>query len=178
MDIFTETEKNIIWREFTYNDTTRLNWNEHFTEHGLDSTYNSLVKNCSTKSIILAPFNSTKTHLSSFHSSIEDMTDNYCMVLAPRCWERDRQYQNNNNCELDNGVYNKFVVEGKEDEKNKSDEEDESVILSDEEEEVKMIEEGFKKKKEKQMKSELEELELMIENKNKEDRHHGRTVSS
>ena len=58
------------------------------------------------------------------------------------------------------------------------DEEEESVILSDEEEEVKMIEQGFKKKKEKHMKTELEELEQMIENKNKEDRHHGRSVSS
>jgi len=33
MDIFTDTEKSIIKKEFTYNDTTRLNRNEHFTEH-------------------------------------------------------------------------------------------------------------------------------------------------
>ena len=179
LDIFTETEKNIIWREFTYNDTTRLNWNEHFTEHGLDSTYNSLVKNCSTKSVILAPFNSTKTHLSSFHSSVESMIDNYCLVLAPWCWERDRQYQNNNNCELDNGVYNKFVVEGKEEKKEGDSLEDEdSVILSDEEEEVKMIEKDYWKKKEKHKRTELEELEQMIEIKNKEDWHHGWSVSS
>lgn len=92
MDIFTETEKNIIRKEFTYNDTTRLNRNEHFTEHQLDSTYNSLVKNCSTKSVILAPFNSTKTHISDFHSSVEELINNECMILAQRIRERDRQY--------------------------------------------------------------------------------------
>ena len=61
------------------------------------------------------------------------------MILAQRIRERDRQYQNNNNCELDNGVYNKFVGDAKV----KQLEDDESAIMSDEEEEVKMIEKGF-----------------------------------
>lgn len=52
------------------------------------------------------------------------------------------------------------------------------MILSDEEEEVKMIEEISKKKWEPHQKTELEELEQMIENKNKEDRTHGRSVSN
>jgi hypothetical protein len=34
-----------------------------FTEHALDSTTNALMKNCSTKSVVLAPFNSTRTHI-------------------------------------------------------------------------------------------------------------------
>jgi hypothetical protein len=34
-----------------------------FTEHMLDSTQNSILKNCETKSVILAPFNSTKSNL-------------------------------------------------------------------------------------------------------------------
>lgn len=54
---------------------------------------------------------------------------------------------------------------------------DDSLIQSDEEEEVKMIENDFKKKKERIKKSELEELEQMIERKNKEDRTHGRSAS-
>ncbi len=149
IDIFTDTEKNIIEKEFTYNDTRRLNRNnqEHFTEHGLDSTCNSLIKNCSTKSVILAPFNSTKTHLSSLHSSIMEAVDNDCLVMAPRCRDRDRQYQNKNNCELDNGVYNKFVVdpdEGRHDpDKEKSIRLDESEIQSDEEEEKKAIDHDY-----------------------------------
>lgn len=34
-----------------------------FTEHALDSTTNALMKNNTTKSVILAPFNSTRTHI-------------------------------------------------------------------------------------------------------------------
>ena len=46
INIFTETEKEIIRTEFTYNDTRRLNRNIRnestvFTEHNLDSTRNS-----------------------------------------------------------------------------------------------------------------------------------------
>ena len=148
MEIFTETEKNIIAKEFTYNETRRLNRNgemvfELFTEHGLNSSHNSLIKNCSTKSVILAPFNSTKSHLSSFHQSINDMIENDIMFLAPRCRDRDRQYQNENNCELDNGVYNKDVIENNDekDEDKKDEEEPElfnsQTIKSDEEVELK-----------------------------------------
>ena len=98
--------------------------------------------------------------------------------MATRIRERDRQYQNNNNCELDNGVYNKFVAEAKPKSLKHDSDEDESAILSDEEEEVKMIEKGFKKKLENKGKSELEEIEQMIESKNREDRSHGRSLSS
>ena len=56
----------MIKKEYTYNDPRRYNRNENeepvdcFTEHNLESVYNSL-KNVSTKSIILAPFNSTQS---------------------------------------------------------------------------------------------------------------------
>ena len=58
-------------------------------------------------------------------------------------------------------MYNKFVVEGKNNEEKKNDSFDEgdSQIMSDEEEEVKNIEKDFKKKHEPHIKSELEELE-------------------
>jgi len=51
--------------EFTYNDTERFNRNEtdHFTEHMLDSAQDSLFKNFNSKSVILAPFNSTKSNI-------------------------------------------------------------------------------------------------------------------
>lgn len=75
VNIFTETEKDIIRTEFTYNDTRRLNRNMKnestvFTEHQLDSVHNSLDVNQTTKSVILAPFNSTKSHISKFCASI------------------------------------------------------------------------------------------------------------
>lgn len=34
-----------------------------FTEHMLDTTQNNMAKNCETKSVILAPFNSTKSNV-------------------------------------------------------------------------------------------------------------------
>lgn len=88
MEIFTDEEKESIRKDFTYQDMTRYKRNvdnlenkshnggvvttEHlFTEHALDSTTNALLKNCSTKSIVLAPFNSTRSHLEPM-GSVED----------------------------------------------------------------------------------------------------------
>lgn len=104
INIFTETEKEIIRTEFTYNDTRRLNRNMKnestvFTEHNLDSTRNSLVVNQTTKSVILAPFNSTKTHISELHDSIRDIMYRKGEVfkLNARVRDIDRQYEFNNN---------------------------------------------------------------------------------
>lgn len=104
LNIFTETEKDIIRTEFTYNDTRRLNRNMKnestiFTEHNLDSTKNSLVVNQNTKSVILAPFNSTRTHLSELHSSIKEIMFKKGKVLKldAKVRDIDRQYEFNNN---------------------------------------------------------------------------------
>lgn len=46
------------------NDAGEALLNDPFAEQmSLNSTQNSLVKNVSTKSVILAPFNSTRTHI-------------------------------------------------------------------------------------------------------------------
>lgn len=100
------------------------------------------------------------------------MVDNVCMILHERCWDRNRQYENNFNSELDNGVYNKHVLDtdqdkDKQSEKSmklddviKEDSFSESKIASDEEEEIKLIE---KEMENKNKDSELWELEWMIE---------------
>lgn len=82
-----------------------------FTEQKLETTENELQRNVSTKSIILAPFNSTKTHISEVHDSVRELVceKKFMMKFHARVREYDRQYENNNNGELDNGVYNKFV---------------------------------------------------------------------
>lgn len=116
----------MIRKEYTYNDPRRYNRNENeepvdcFTEHNLESVYNTL-KNVTTKSIILAPFNSTQSQImdeGKLRPSVEKLVCEKMMVLnfARRCREIDRQYEFNNNGELDNGVYHKFI--------NNSDEED------------------------------------------------------
>lgn len=63
-------------------------------------------------SVILAPFNSTRTHISSqMHDSVKDfiIEKKRVMRFEVKVRELDRQYEMNNNGELDNGVYNKFV---------------------------------------------------------------------
>ena len=72
MDIFTQKEKDTIKKEYLTKNIERVKSTNQiqvtnqdteviFTEHNLDTKTNgnSLLKNASTKSIILAPFNST-----------------------------------------------------------------------------------------------------------------------
>lgn len=66
LQLFNDSERSQIKKEYTYNDPSRYNRNENeepvdcFTEHHLESVYNSL-KNELSKSVILAPFNSTQS---------------------------------------------------------------------------------------------------------------------
>ena len=101
-----------------------------FTEHGLDTktNQNSLLKNASTKSIILAPFNST---ISDFDEGNKECykwpTEVMQMIIHkrvikfnPKVKDIDRQYEQNNNADLDNGVYNNFAND-EEEQKNSQD---------------------------------------------------------
>ena len=115
LDLFNDTEREMIKKEYTYNDPSRFNRNENedpidcFTEHNIDSVYNTL-KNCSEKSIILAPFNSTQSgDIETFKKQIQPMMleKQQVLRLSRLCREIDRQYEFNNNGQLDNGVYHK-----------------------------------------------------------------------
>jgi hypothetical protein len=72
-----------------------------FTLQALDSTKNELIKNASTKSVILAPFNSTKTHFSEDDDFEESLAEKYPkgekVIFHARVREIDRQYERNNN---------------------------------------------------------------------------------
>lgn len=80
-----------------------------FAEQMLSSTQNADLKNVSTRSIILAPFNSTRSHLvySTDEAQImkEMMAPRQSVKFSARVKEIDRQYELNNNADLDNGVY-------------------------------------------------------------------------
>ena len=80
---------------------------------------NQTLRNASSKSVILAPFNSTMSDLSAFWRTVlkmAQMEDKRDMIkFAARCRDQDRQYEINNNAELDNGVYHKFVYSSKDD---------------------------------------------------------------
>ena len=137
-ELFNENEKEAMMKEFTYGkryrnagedlvNGGRMNTTqggthgdmetELFTEHTLDTTQNSLTKNVSDKSVILAPFNSTHTHNSELHDSVRTLLKEKrrAIKFGPKVREIDRQYEKNNNSQLDNGVYNKFMVDTQKD---------------------------------------------------------------
>ncbi len=199
IELFTDQEKEYISNEFTYNDTDRYNRNETdpFTEHMLDSTNNSMLKNQTSKSVILAPFNSTLSNINEgqpfeLSESIKALLQSRrCLKFAARVRDIDRQYEMNNNADLDNGVYHK--VEEQEEEKkndgkgggdnNKKDHEnsDDSLqssfnkesIRSEEDEEMERISKEKKRKstkgKAKEKQTELEKLESLICQQEEED---------
>jgi hypothetical protein len=79
-----------------------------------------LLRNCSSKSLVLAPFNSTwsdKRMQEEIHQRFLNgsnqldamILDKKVIKYANRVKDLNRQYEMNNNCDLDNGVYNKFV---------------------------------------------------------------------
>lgn len=94
--MFTEQEKEYIKKEFTYNDTDRYNRNETdpFPEHLLDSTQNSMLKNQSSKSVILAPFNSTKSNIAEagvLSDSVKELIQSKgCLKFAARVRDIDK----------------------------------------------------------------------------------------
>jgi len=122
VDIFNESEKICIRKEFTYEEefqegapgsTLSPGNSFNFTDRNLNSTHHALLKNLSSRSIILAPFNTTKSKLSelAYTQTVQDMMieKNLVLKFAMRVKEIDKNYEMNNNCDLDNGVFNKFA---------------------------------------------------------------------
>lgn len=121
--LFTKEEKENIAKEFT--NSKRQNRNasienvtstvesDWFTEQNIDMTQSELTKNITSKSVILAPFNSTITDKDDDEISekspikIGPIYHKRVIKLSAQVREIDRQYEKNNNCEVDNGVYNK-----------------------------------------------------------------------
>ena len=67
IQLFTDLEKNKISSEFDYCKNLpegHVNPNDPFEGVLLESNDNPLLRNASTKSVVLAPFNSTRTHIS------------------------------------------------------------------------------------------------------------------
>ena len=81
----------------------------------LETDENTILKNAETKSIILAPFNSTKSNIetgSEFLETVRELLlDRRVIKFAPRVREIAKQYEVNNNAELDNGVQHDFLEE-------------------------------------------------------------------
>ena len=79
------------------------------------------LKNCSEKSIIYAPFNSSFTDFDEDQPQLFKWPAEVLELMQPkrskiikfskRCRDLNREYEENNNADLDNGVYNAFVNE-------------------------------------------------------------------
>lgn len=110
LNVFTEQEKKNIVSEFEYynikkeRDVTpagsQVMPTDPFAEQMLSSTQNDDLKNISSRSIILAPFNSTKSQL----QMTQDETAIRALLVprniirfAPKVKEIERQYEINNN---------------------------------------------------------------------------------
>mmetsp|Transcript_13465 Transcript_13465/g.9696 ORF Transcript_13465/g.9696 Transcript_13465/m.9696 type:complete len:98 (+) Transcript_13465:314-607(+) len=72
------------------------------------------MRNLSSKSIILAPFNTTKSNLNETFKMTSEVRElmvekNLVVKFGIRVREIDKNYELNNNADLDNGVFNKFA---------------------------------------------------------------------
>ena len=108
IEVFTKHEKEKIVNDFEYYNQKKEDGktgDDPFLEQKLQSTQNSIIKNNTTKSVILAPFNSTKSHISdTFYKrdSIQELlVSKSVLAFANKCKEINRQYMLNNNAELD-----------------------------------------------------------------------------
>jgi hypothetical protein len=81
----------------------------------------AIEKNNSEKSIIFAPFNSSFSQYDENDPEAFDWPTEVTELLQPKnskilrfnkkCRDLNREYEGNNNADLDNGVYNAFVNE-------------------------------------------------------------------
>eukprot|EP00826_Nyctotherus_ovalis_P004859 TRINITY_DN1107_c0_g2_i3.p1 TRINITY_DN1107_c0_g2~~TRINITY_DN1107_c0_g2_i3.p1 ORF type:complete len:293 (+),score=76.81 TRINITY_DN1107_c0_g2_i3:74-952(+) len=117
VEIFTQEEKMSIRNEFTYSQRTNRNQmhgegsivtvdSDWFIEQSIDSSQSDLNRNISSKSIILAPFNSTLSHQSDTHESIKELIIKGKPVkYSAKVKNINGQYEILNNSKMDGGIY-------------------------------------------------------------------------
>lgn len=98
VSVFTDHERKKIMAEFEYYNQKKEaadgKCDDPFLEQMLQTTQNSIMKNNTTKSVILAPFNSTRSHISDNffkRDSIQEiLVTNSAMMFEDRCREVNR----------------------------------------------------------------------------------------
>lgn len=139
----------------------------------LDSTNNSILKNQETKSIVLAPFNSTKSNLNQAEEAQESLSesikalivDRRIIKFGPKVRDIDKQYEINNNADLDNGVYHNFEEEDQAPDDDGLDGKNNMKVPTEADEvleEQEILHKLKKQEKKKQENTELQKLENMI----------------
>jgi len=113
IELFTEAEKEAIREEYACGKKTKGDETVLFTEQNIDSTQSELTRNITDKSFILAPFNTTQGSSNSNTLSIPLYNKKDIIKFGAKARDADRQYEKNNNGDLDNGVYNDMVCVSK-----------------------------------------------------------------
>ena len=104
MNLFTAAEKILLAKSnLDYRNANREELIENFTIKNLDTLQETENQNINTKSIILAPFNSSiKANDSFMHRDV--IIENEVLKLCGKVKELNRNYELNNNGEIDNGI--------------------------------------------------------------------------
>ena len=104
MNLFTAAEKVLLAKSnIDYRFANKDDLIENFTLKNMDTLQETENQNINTKSVILAPFNSSLRENDSFlHKDI--MIENEVLKLCGKVKELNRNYELNNNGEIDNGI--------------------------------------------------------------------------
>lgn len=106
MEIFANAEKMLLSKsDIDYRKADKDNILENFTLKNLETKNDLLNKNVITRSNILAPFNSSLKKSLAESYLFDIPYDNGIMKLIGKVKEANHQYELNNNCEIDNGVF-------------------------------------------------------------------------
>ncbi len=108
MELFANAEKILLSKsDIDYRKADKDNIIENFTLKNLETKNDLLNKNVITRSNILAPFNSSLKKSLADSYLFDIPYDNGIMKLIGKVKEANHQYELNNNCEIDNGVFKK-----------------------------------------------------------------------
>lgn len=104
MDLFTEAEKVLLSKyNVDYRFAPKEDLLENFNDKNLETIFEKSNKNVITKSNVLAPFNSSLKR-TTFRFEEELKVENMLLRFQPQAKEANRQYELNNNGEIDNGM--------------------------------------------------------------------------
>ena len=104
MSLFTNAEKVLLSKSnIDFRNANKEDLIENFTLKNLDSLRDTENQNVNTKSFILAPFNSSLKKSESFLNN-EIEIENDVIKIIGKAKDANRNYELNNNGEIDNGI--------------------------------------------------------------------------
>ena len=108
--LFTDEEITSMKQQYDFrerlNNSSLCNNTSVFTVHHLDTTKNDEVGSDLSKSIILDPFNTNNPHPDEYIKEIRPLVISKRIIkFSSKLREVDRQYESDNNSNIDNGIY-------------------------------------------------------------------------